>query len=135
MTEPGRTPSTRAGRRLSSSTRSCASGSRCSSTTSSRTPRLTSTCPAIASRRNRTIPMDLTKTRIVTDNVGRLALFYAALIGVDVVLNDYYVEVPTPPAAVAFSRRRYTEPDAFGAYGMPSPNDTVILDFQVDDVD
>ena len=58
-----------------------------------------------------------------------------ALIGVDVVLNDYYVEVPTPTAAVAFSRRRYTEPHPFGASGMPSPNDNVILDFQVDDVD
>jgi predicted enzyme related to lactoylglutathione lyase len=79
--------------------------------------------------------MDLTKTRIVTDDVARLALFYATLVGVDIVLNDYYVEVPTPTAAVAFSRRRYTEPDAFGAYGTPSPSDSVILDFQVDDVD
>ena len=79
--------------------------------------------------------MDLTKTRIVTDDVSGLALFYAALIGVDVVLNDYYVEVPTPTAAVAFSRRRYTEPDSFGAYGISTPTHSVILDFQVDDVD
>lgn len=79
--------------------------------------------------------MDLTKTRIVTDDVARLALFYAALIGVDVVLNDFYVEVPTPTAAVAFSRRRYTETDSFGASPTPSPPDRVILDFELDDID
>src|SRR3954470_1721147 len=79
--------------------------------------------------------MDLTKTRIVTDDIARLALFYATLIGVDIVLNDYYVEVPTPTAAVAFSRRRYTEPDSFGTPGGTAMPDWMILDFEVDDVD
>jgi uncharacterized glyoxalase superfamily protein PhnB len=79
--------------------------------------------------------VDLTKARIVTDDVARLARFYASLIGADVVFNDYYVEVPTPSAAVAFSRRRYTETDTFGASRTSIPLARVILDFEVDDVD
>lgn len=79
--------------------------------------------------------MDLTKARIITEDVARLARFYASLVGVDVVLNDYYVEVPTPTAAVAFSRRRYTETDTFGTSRTSAPPDRVILDFEVDDID
>jgi predicted enzyme related to lactoylglutathione lyase len=53
--------------------------------------------------------MDLVQSRIVTDDVARLAAFYARLVRVPVVLNDYYVEVPTAVASVGFSRRRFTE--------------------------
>ena len=53
--------------------------------------------------------MDLVQSRIVTDDVERLAAFYARLVRVSVVLNDYYVEVPTGAASVGFSRRRFTE--------------------------
>ncbi|HVA09136.1 MAG TPA: hypothetical protein VNG12_20570 [Acidimicrobiales bacterium] len=37
--------------------------------------------------------MELVQSRVVTDDVAALADFYARLIGVAVVLNDYYVEV------------------------------------------
>jgi predicted enzyme related to lactoylglutathione lyase len=79
--------------------------------------------------------MKLVQSRIVTDDVERLAAFYANLIGVPVALNDYYVEIQAGPASVGFSRRRFTEyadqgPECSG----PRP-DEVILDLLVDDVD
>ena len=37
--------------------------------------------------------MELVQSRIVTDDVVRLAGFYARLLGVPITLNDYYVEV------------------------------------------
>ena len=42
--------------------------------------------------------MDLVQSRIVTDDVKRLAAFYARLVGISVVLNDYY-EMPTRRAS------------------------------------
>jgi len=39
--------------------------------------------------------VDLVQSRFVTDDVAQLATFYGRLIETDVVLNDYYVEVPT----------------------------------------
>ena len=81
--------------------------------------------------------MRLVQSRFVTDDVGRLAAFYARLFGVPVALNDYYVEIQTGPASVGFSRRRFTEyPDQGQAAGSRPPRpDEVILDFLVDDVD
>ena len=79
--------------------------------------------------------MDLTQTRIVTSDVAGLTSFYAALIGVDVVANDFYVEVPAGPASVAISRRQFNEPDALGEASPLTATDKVVLDFQVDDVD
>ena len=79
--------------------------------------------------------MDLTQTRIVTSDVAGLALFYAALIGVEIVANDYYVEVPAGGASVAFSRCQFNEPDALGTVSPWTASDKVVLDFQVDDVD
>ena len=73
--------------------------------------------------------MELVQSRIVTDDVARLAGFYARLLGVPVTLNDYYVEVLAGPASVGFSRRRFTE------YQDVDRQDEVILDFLVDDVD
>ena len=82
--------------------------------------------------------MELAQSRIVTDDVARLAGFSGRLLGVPVAVNDYPVEVPAGPASVGFSRRRFTEycendPDAAGR-GCPR-RDEVILDFLVDDVD
>ena len=83
--------------------------------------------------------MELVQSRIVTDEVPRLAGFYARLLGVPVALNDYYVEVQAGPAFVGFSRRRFTEyrdddgPDPAGTGRQR--RDEVILDFLVDDVD
>jgi catechol 2,3-dioxygenase-like lactoylglutathione lyase family enzyme len=83
--------------------------------------------------------MELVQSRIVTDDVARLAGFYARLVGVPVPLNDFYVEVQAGPASVGFSRRRFTEyrdddrQDAAGAGRQR--RDEVILDFLVGDVD
>ena len=87
--------------------------------------------------------MKLVQSRIVTDDVERLAAFYARLVGVPVALNEYYVEVPAGPASVGFSKRRFTEyhrnraAPAAGAAGADphDPRPEVILDFLVDDVD
>jgi predicted enzyme related to lactoylglutathione lyase len=79
--------------------------------------------------------MDLVNARIVTDDVADLARFYAAVLDVAVVGNDYYVEVPTGAATLALCRRRFTELDGCGA---PLPGTVaarIILDFEVDDVD
>lgn len=75
--------------------------------------------------------MRLVQSRFVTDNVERLAAFYARLFGVPAALNDYYVEIQAGPASVGFSRRRFTE---YTDQGPPRP-DEVILDFLVHDVD
>ena len=81
--------------------------------------------------------MRLVQSRFVTDNVERLAAFYARLFGVPVALNDYYVEIQAGPASVGFSRRRFTEYNDQGpaAGSGPRRQDEVILDFLVDDVD
>jgi hypothetical protein len=53
--------------------------------------------------------MELVQSRIVTDDVQRLAAFYARPVRAPAVLNDYYVEVPTGVLSVGFSRRYFTE--------------------------
>ncbi len=83
--------------------------------------------------------MELTQSRIVTDDVERLAAFYARLVGAPVALNEYYVEVHAGPMSVGFSKRRYTEyhrccPGA-AENGARDPGPEIILDFLVDDVD
>ena len=81
--------------------------------------------------------MDLVQSRFVTDDVARLATFYARLIGTDVVVNDYYVEVPTAGLSVAFSKCRFTEIGATcGATPERAPRSgESILDFRTQDVD
>jgi predicted enzyme related to lactoylglutathione lyase len=82
--------------------------------------------------------MHLVQGRIVTDDVHRLAAFYARLLDAQVTLNDYYVEVPAGPASVGFSRRRFTEYRedlAAGRGCLSACRSEVILDFQADDVD
>jgi len=83
--------------------------------------------------------MELVQSRIVTDDVARLAGFYASLLGVPVTLNDYYVELQAGPASVGFSRRRFTEyRDDDGREAAAADRrrqDEGILDFLVDDVD
>jgi predicted enzyme related to lactoylglutathione lyase len=79
--------------------------------------------------------VELVQARLVTEDVAGLAAFYAALVGAQVPLNDYYVEVPAGPMTVGFSKRRFTE---YCAAAYPGPARTpheVILDFQVGDVD
>jgi predicted enzyme related to lactoylglutathione lyase len=90
-----------------------------------------------------TAEMKLVQSRIVTDDVERLAAFYARLVGVSAALNEYYVEVPAGPVSVGFSKRRFTE--YHGNCAAPAAGEAgtgpqrlrpeVILDFLVDDVD
>jgi predicted enzyme related to lactoylglutathione lyase len=75
--------------------------------------------------------MRLVQARIVTDDVAGLAAFYARLVGADVALNEYYVEVPAGQMSVGFSRRRFTE---YPAQQAQRPHE-VVLDFLVADVD
>lgn len=81
--------------------------------------------------------MDLVQSRIVTDDVQRLAAFYARLVDAEVMLNDYYVEVPTGAMSVGFSRRRFTEyrEDQTACSQCPQHRAEIILDFQAGDVD
>ena len=80
--------------------------------------------------------LDLVQSRIVAHDVAALARFYAALVGTDVVVNDYYVEVPTRAQRVGVGRARFSECEG-GACGPPAGVCTgaVILDFAADDVD
>ena len=79
--------------------------------------------------------MDLVQSRIVTDDVEGLAAFYARLVRVPVVLNDYYVEVPTGAMSVGFSRRRFTEYREDQTARPDTGRAGIILDFQADDCD
>jgi predicted enzyme related to lactoylglutathione lyase len=81
--------------------------------------------------------MQLVQSRIVTDDVERLAAFYAALVQAPAALNEYYVEIPAGPASVGFSRRRFTEfkEHKVGPYGAAARKADMILDFLVDDAD
>src|SRR5262249_39578699 len=81
----------------------------------------------------RAADMDLVQSRIVTDDVPRLAAFYAALVGTPVVLNEYYVEVQAGPASVGFSRCRVTE--CASAAGRAPRQGEVILGSLAGDVD
>ena len=82
--------------------------------------------------------MDLMQNRIVTDDIGRLAAFYARLVRVSVVLNGYYhVEVPTAATSAGFSRRRFTEcgEDQAARPCNPQHQAEIMLDFRAGDVD
>ena len=79
--------------------------------------------------------VELVQARLVTDDVAGLAAFYAGLVGAQVPLNEYYVEVPAGPMTVGFSKRRFTEYCAAACPGPARPPREVILDFQVGDVD
>jgi predicted enzyme related to lactoylglutathione lyase len=80
--------------------------------------------------------MELVQSRIVSDDVAGMARFYAALVDTDVVVNDYYVEVPTPAQRVGFSRERFSDLRP-GACGPPQgvARGAVILDFAAEDID
>jgi predicted enzyme related to lactoylglutathione lyase len=86
--------------------------------------------------------MDLVQCRIVTDDVEGLAGFYARLLNVPTILNEYYVEIQAGSATVGFSRRRFTEHRGAGGPSAPGPpvpaaqhRDDIILDFLAHDVD
>jgi uncharacterized glyoxalase superfamily protein PhnB len=80
--------------------------------------------------------MELVQSRIVTRDVESLARFYATLIGSEVVVNEYYVEIAMTAQKVAFSRERFSD---FGEPMCGPPPGVrageVILDFATDDLD
>ena len=82
--------------------------------------------------------LDLVQSRIIARDVAALARFYAALVGsdTDVVVNDYYVEVPTRAQRVGVGRARFSDWEE-GSCGPPAGvgAGAVILDFAADDVD
>jgi hypothetical protein len=72
--------------------------------------------------------MDLVQSRIVTDDVERLAAFYARLVRVSVVLNHNYVEVPTG-ANEARSGTALLPLRTFRLPGIASANAAALLPF------
>lgn len=72
--------------------------------------------------------MRLSQVRIVTHEVEKGASFCASVLGSDVVLNEYYVEVPAGDVTMGFSNARFMECDV-------ATVPQVILDLEVDDVD
>jgi uncharacterized glyoxalase superfamily protein PhnB len=79
--------------------------------------------------------MRLVQARLVTDDVEALAAFYVKLIAAEVPLNAYYVEIQAGPATIGFSKRRFTEYREDDATHQDRPPGTLVLDFEVDDVD
>jgi hypothetical protein len=79
--------------------------------------------------------MELVQSRMVTSDVAGLAGFYGALVGVEVVVNDYYVEVPTGAQRVALSRMRFSELDRRCGQPAGVRAGEVVLDFQTGDLD
>ncbi|HEY2106484.1 MAG TPA: VOC family protein [Candidatus Binataceae bacterium] len=79
--------------------------------------------------------MKLAFIRIVTDDVAALTRFYREITGVvPNVFSEAYVEFPAAGATLAVSSQRTM--DLYGAGSTaPRSNRSLILDFQVDDVD
>lgn len=79
--------------------------------------------------------MKLAFTRIVTKEVSSLTKFYRQITGVSPkILNEAYVEFPTAGTTLAISSQHTM--DLYGAGATtPASNRSLVLDFQVDDVD
>ncbi len=79
--------------------------------------------------------MKLAFVRIVTGDVSGLTRFYHAITGMTPkIFNDAYVEFSAAGAMLAISSQRTM--DLYGARAtVPRSNRSVVLDFQVDDVD
>src|SRR5215475_680522 len=94
-------------------------------------------CPRVQSALVMGPEMELVQSRIVTDEVARLAAYYAQMVHTSVVLNDYYVEVPTGAMSVGFSQRYFTEyqKNQTVCSCCPQHRAGIILDFQTANVD
>ncbi|MBV9180123.1 MAG: VOC family protein [Acidobacteria bacterium] len=78
--------------------------------------------------------MKLASARLVTKDVSVLAEFYRELLKVEPIGSDCYVELATTSGTVAISSKRSV--DIFNAAAAePAANRSVILDFEVEDVD
>jgi predicted enzyme related to lactoylglutathione lyase len=78
--------------------------------------------------------MKFAYARLVTADVSALAQFYATILDVDQVGSDEYVELGTQGCVLAIVSKRSIDIFSAGA-AEPAANRSVILDFQVDDVD
>jgi catechol 2,3-dioxygenase-like lactoylglutathione lyase family enzyme len=78
--------------------------------------------------------MKLAQIRIVTDDVPALTRFYQDVTGMTPNGDSRYVEFQTPTLALAISSVRMINQHS-GGTAVPAANRTVILDFEVEDVD
>jgi catechol 2,3-dioxygenase-like lactoylglutathione lyase family enzyme len=78
--------------------------------------------------------MKLAQTRIVTRDVPALTRFYMALTGMTPTGNDRYIELRAPGLALGISSQHVLDQHIPGAT-MPEANRSVILDFEVENVD
>ena len=78
--------------------------------------------------------MKLAQTRLVTRDVLALARFYEEIMGLAPIGSEDYVEFRTLGGRLAMSSKRSM--DVFGAGAAePAANRSVVLDFEVEDVD
>ena len=78
--------------------------------------------------------MKLASARLVTKEVGILAEFYREVLKTEPIGSDCYVELRTAGATLAISSK--SSVDLFNAAAAePAENRSVILDFEVEDVD
>ena len=78
--------------------------------------------------------MKLVNARLVTNDVSALARFYEELLGIVPIGSEDYVELRISGSTVAISSKRSVDVFSAGA-AEPAANRSVILDFQVNDVD
>ena len=78
--------------------------------------------------------MKLAFARLVTKDVLSLANFYRELLGVAPIGSEDYVELRTAGGGLAISSKRSVDLFNAGA-AEPAANRSVVLDFQVEDVD
>ena len=78
--------------------------------------------------------MKLAHARIVTDDVPKLTQFYRDVTGMTPVGDERYVEFHGAAMALAISSQRMIELHSRGA-AVPRRNGSMILDFEVADVD
>lgn len=78
--------------------------------------------------------MKLAYARLVTKDVPALSKFYQEITGIVPVGSEDYVELRNPGSTLAISSKRSV--DLFnGGAAEPAANRSVVLDFQVEDVD
>jgi catechol 2,3-dioxygenase-like lactoylglutathione lyase family enzyme len=78
--------------------------------------------------------MRFAHARIVTDNVPRLTQFYMDVTGLTPIGDDRYVEFHAPALPLAISSQQMIDLHGAGA-AKSRENRSVILDFEVEDVD
>ena len=78
--------------------------------------------------------MKLAFARLVTKDVPKLAHFYADLLGIAPLGSEEYVELRTGDCVLSIVSKRSVDIFSAGA-ARPAANRSIILDFEVEDVD